>query len=191
MAGPSAGLGSGRTPWTRRRRRGRLWRRPAPTPKEGSASGRSRPFTGGCVTGCAVEAHGFASQCIPSGKLSVFPGLDCDLGTIRLDHGRVFTGTVIDSDGTPLPGAAVIAESYWHLSGHTIGGRSSYTTLRTDANGRFRTPPLPVGHLMLAVRVPDRQLASVSPVYRTDQSGRGRGPGDDPTREGRTASRSS
>ena len=117
----------------------------------------------GLRRGLRVEAQGFASQCIPSGNLSIFPGLDCDLGTIRLDHGRVFTGKVIDSDGTPLPGAAVTAESYWHLSGHTIGGEVSYTTLRTDTNGRFRTPPLPVGHLILAIRAPDRQLASVSP----------------------------
>ncbi len=112
--------------------------------------------------GLRVEAAGFAGQDIASGNLSIFPGLDCDLGTIRLDLGHVFTGKIVDVDGTPLPDADVIAESYWRQSGHTIGGAVIDTTLRTDANGRFRTRPLPVGLLILAVRVPYRQLAHVS-----------------------------
>ncbi len=113
--------------------------------------------------GLRVEAVGFAGQCIPSGNLSIFPGLDCDLGTIRLDHGRVFTGKVIDADGTPVQNAAVSAESFWRQRGHTIGGAVFDKTLRTDSNGRFRAAPLPVGHLILGVRVPDRQLAPVYP----------------------------
>ena len=112
--------------------------------------------------GLRVEAAGFASQCIPSGNLSIFPGLDCDLGTIRLDHGRVFTGRVIDADGTPLPGADVTAESYWLQTGHTIGGAVGDSTLGTDSDGRFRTSPLPIGHLILGVRVPDHQMAHFS-----------------------------
>ncbi|MGO9918899.1 MAG: carboxypeptidase-like regulatory domain-containing protein [Isosphaeraceae bacterium] len=112
--------------------------------------------------GLRIEADGFASECISSTSLSVFPGLDCDLGTIQLDPGRVFTGTVIDFDGKPVVGASVTAQSCWHVLGHTIGGIVSDTSLRTDAAGRFRTKPLPVGHLILSVRVPDRQLAYAS-----------------------------
>lgn len=119
------------------------------------------PFYRQLRFGLLVEAKGFAGQCIPSGNRSVFPGLDCDLGTIRLDHGRVFTGTVIDVAGAPLADAAVTAQSYWLQLGHTVGG-AVIDKLKTDAKGRFRTLPLPVGQLLLAVRVPDRQVAHVS-----------------------------
>ena len=42
-----------------------------------------RPFR----FGLHVESEGFAGQCIPSESLSIFPSLDCDIGTIRLDRG--------------------------------------------------------------------------------------------------------
>jgi hypothetical protein len=113
-------------------------------------------------SGLRVEAEGFAGQCIRSRSLSVFADLDCDLGTIRLDRGRVFTGKVVDFDGKPVAGAPVSTQSYWHELGHTIGGGVA-TSVSTDAAGRFRTKPLPVGHLMLTIRVPDRQLAHVPP----------------------------
>ena len=117
-----------------------------------------RPFR----FGLHVESEGFAGQCIPSESLSIFPSLDCDIGTIRLDRRRAFTGRVVDVDGTPLPGAVVTAQSYWLNLGHTMGGGVKDTSVKTDAHGRFRTRPLPVGHLILSVRVPDRQRASVS-----------------------------
>jgi hypothetical protein len=114
------------------------------------------------VPGLRIEADGFASQCIPSRTLSIFPGLDCDLGTIPLDRGRVFTGTVIDFDGKPAVGASVTAESCWDVLGHTIGAKVTAKGVTTDVAGRFRTPPLPVGRLALTVQVPDRQLADAS-----------------------------
>ena len=113
--------------------------------------------------GLRVEAEGFAAQCIPSGRLSIFPRLDCDIGTIRLDYGRVFTGRVIDFDNKPAAGAMVTSQSYWLQAGHGQGGVVFDKGVTTDANGQFRTPLLPVGHLRLAIRVPERQPASVSP----------------------------
>jgi hypothetical protein len=109
--------------------------------------------------GLNVRAEGFAGQCIPSGNLAIFPGRDTDMGTIQLDRGRVFTGTVIDIDGKPLAGARVGGESFWHSPAHTIGGAVTNDPVMTDENGRFRTSPLPVGHLILPVKVPDRRFA--------------------------------
>ena len=39
------------------------------------------------------------------GSYSVYSGVDADLGTIQLDRGGVFTGRVLDADGTPCPNA--------------------------------------------------------------------------------------
>ena len=135
--------------------------------------------------GLSVEAAGFASQCIPSGNLSIFPGLDRDLGTIRLDHGRVFTGRVIDADGTPLVERGCDRGGPTGFRrGHTIGGAVGDSTLGTDSDGRFRTSPLPIGHLILGVRVPEPPDGSF--LLAADHSRRRRGPGIDPPREGRT-----
>jgi hypothetical protein len=112
--------------------------------------------------GLHVEAAGLAGQVLPCSDLSIFPGCNSDIGTIRLDRGRIFTGQVVDADGTPRPNTPVFAASMSHSSGHTLGGSVKAPT-QTDASGRFRTPPLPVGHLQLLVRVPERQRASVMP----------------------------
>jgi hypothetical protein len=112
--------------------------------------------------GLRVESDGLAGQFLPSWNLSIFPGRDRDIGTIRLDRGRFFTGQVVDADGTPRPSTPVFAASSTHQSGHTLGASVKAAT-QTDAEGRFRTPPLPVGHLHLTVRVPERQRAIVTP----------------------------
>ena len=112
--------------------------------------------------GLHVEAAGLAGQVLPASNLSIFPGCDCDIGTIRLDRGRIFTGQVLDADGTPRPNTPVFAASMSHMSGHTLGGSVKAPT-QTDASGRFRTPPLPVGHLQLVVLVHERQRISVMP----------------------------
>ena len=112
--------------------------------------------------GLHVEAAGLAGQVLPASNLSIFPGCDRDIGTIRLDRGRIFTGQVMDADGTPRPNTRVSAASSRHSSGHTLGGSVKAPT-QTDASGRFRTPPLPVGHLQLVVLVHERQRVSVMP----------------------------
>jgi hypothetical protein len=112
--------------------------------------------------GLHVEAAGLAGEVLPCSNISIFPGCDNDISTIRLDRGRIFTGLVLDGDGTPRPNTPVFAASMSHSMGHTLGGSVKAPT-QTDASGRFRTPPLPVGHLQLVVQVPERQRLSVMP----------------------------
>ena len=54
-----------------------------------------------------------------------------------------------------------------HDRGHTIGGIGPDYHLATDSDGRYRTPPLPVGDLDLETQPPNCQLAYLScPVAR-------------------------
>jgi hypothetical protein len=137
--------------------------RKALTEARSDAAGRFRlgpfePMYRALRSGLRIEAEGFAGQCISSTTISVFPGSDNDLGVIRLDRGRVFTGTVIGPDGKPLAEALVSAQSLWLQHGHTLGGEVSDRQIRTDAHGRFRTRPLPVGHLSVVVVFPGCQI---------------------------------
>ncbi len=116
--------------------------------------------------GLNVEADGFARLTDPSDNVSIASGCDHDLGTLQLDLGRVFTGQVLDADGKPRSNAEVVPAVYRHTMGHTVGDIGPGQTLTTDAGGRFRTSPLPVGGLSLTVRAPERQLAYVSRPIR-------------------------
>ena len=106
-----------------------------------------------------IDAEGFARGSIPPQAVAVYPGRDFDSGTIRLERGRVFTGQVLDVDGKPRAGAVVEPTVYRHSLGHTVDDIGPAGTVATDGDGRFRTPPLPVGQLALTVRVADRRLA--------------------------------
>jgi hypothetical protein len=108
-----------------------------------------------------IDADGFARRYIPGETYSIFPGLDNDLGTIRLDRGRVFTGQVLDTDGKPHPSATVECIIRRHYLGHTVTYIGPMRTLTTDAEGRFRTPPLDVGSLYLKVHAQERRVGSV------------------------------
>src|SRR4051812_25413170 len=57
-----------------------------------------------------VDAPGFARQYVAQGHYSVYSGVDADLGPIQLDRGGVFTGRVLDADGTPCPDAPIHCE---------------------------------------------------------------------------------
>ena len=105
-----------------------------------------------------IEADGFAPQCIWGESYSIFPGADCDLGKIRADRGRVFTGQVLDVDGRPRRNAEVT----YYVSGRRNDRIGPEQHLATDSEGRFRTPPLPVGELYLWVTAPERRLASLA-----------------------------
>jgi hypothetical protein len=111
--------------------------------------------------GLNVEADGFARLAVPPDNLSIAAGCDHDLGTLQLDLGRVFTGQVIDSDGKPLPNAEVKPRASRNTTGHAGSNIGASQTLRTDADGRFRTAPLPVGLLYLVVRAPERQQVEI------------------------------
>ncbi len=109
-----------------------------------------------------VEADGFARQYVPSGTYSVFPNADSDLGLVRLDRGCAFTGHVLDHDGTPVADALVECVVDRHYRGNTVLPIGPSQTVRTDANGRFHTPPLSVGERQLLVRAPHRQVAGLT-----------------------------
>src|SRR5579864_5430232 len=105
-----------------------------------------------------VDAPGFGRQYVARGSYSVYPGIEADLGTIQVDRGGVFTGRVLDADGTPYPNAPIDCE----LSRNILGERVSWDgpsliSLTTDATGSFRTPPLPVADCCLFVHVPGRR----------------------------------
>ena len=116
--------------------------------------GPIEPLNRQVFTSLHIEASGYAVQYVGGEFWSIFPGADYDLGTIRIDHGRVFSGQVIDMDGIPQHGAKVLCQVHRH-SGY-IGLPKE---IATDAEGRFRTPPLPVGILYMKIRSPDRQVA--------------------------------
>ena len=102
--------------------------------------------------GLRVQADGYAAQVIGAGTCSVFPGSDCDLGRIQLDRGRTFVGQVLDPDGKPVGGADVECNVHRIVSPFHIGAVIPPQKLTTDAEGRVRTPPLPVGLVALNVR---------------------------------------
>jgi hypothetical protein len=105
-----------------------------------------------------IEAEGLARQDVGREGITIFPGTDHDLGTIALVPGRRFTGQVLDADGKPKVNIEVECAVYSHYLGHTVTTLGPRWNLATDANGRFRTPPLPVGFLSVTVRVPGRQV---------------------------------
>jgi uncharacterized GH25 family protein len=109
-----------------------------------------------------IDADGFARQYIHEGTYSIFPGADSDLGEIRLARGRVFTGQVFDADGKPYRNADIAAAVEVHDLGNTIGGIGPDYHVATDTDGRYRTPPLPVGDLYLTTQPPNCQLAYLS-----------------------------
>ena len=104
-----------------------------------------------------IEAEGFAPQYIA--EYSIFENSENDLGAIRLDRGRVFTGQVLDVDGKPRVGATIHCEVKRYTLGHTVNDIKPANTLTTDDEGRFRTPPMTIGHLVIHVQEPERQLA--------------------------------
>jgi len=106
-----------------------------------------------------IDADGFARYSIRGESLTTLASRDRDLGAIRVDRGRVFGGQVLDIDGKPRPNASVLCNVFRFYKGNSVNAIGPAFPLTTDADGRFRTPPLTVGHLNLSVRVPDRQTA--------------------------------
>lgn len=96
-----------------------------------------------------IDAEGFARLTLPQQSLSIFPGRDHDLGTLRLDRGRIVAGRVLGPEGDPQAGVSVQVFVGRYEMGRTVGDIGPEVELTTDADGRFRTPPLPVGELSL------------------------------------------
>jgi hypothetical protein len=106
-----------------------------------------------------IEADGFARQDIPGRLISIFPGIDHDLGEIRLDRGRVYSGQVLDFDGKPPSNAEATCRIYAFHLGHTVNTIGPDYHLDLDCEGRFRTPPMPVAKVIIGVDAPGRQHA--------------------------------
>jgi hypothetical protein len=104
-----------------------------------------------------IEAHGLARHYV--GDSTTIPvGTNNDLGTIALARGRRFSGQVLDKDGKPRALIEVECSVWYHYMGHTICKFGPSWRLTTDTEGRFQTPPLPVGEFVVSVHVQDRQV---------------------------------
>ncbi len=71
--------------------------------------------------GMRIESDGFAARYVNGDSISICPGIDNSLGTIRLEPGYVLHGVVLDEDGSPRAGAVVNCSAYYHQLGHTVG----------------------------------------------------------------------
>ncbi len=103
-----------------------------------------------------IEADGFARQYV--NEPAIFPKAEHNVGEIILTPGRRFSGQVLDIDGKPRADAPVRIRSYRMSTGYWAGP-ARHTT--TDADGRFRTPALPVGKVSIEIRPAERQLVDV------------------------------
>ena len=106
-----------------------------------------------------IEVPGVGFQYVPGTTYSIYPGADSDLGRIQVEPGRVFSGQVLDFDGKPVSGANIQYGVHRLTSGHTTVDVLPTRRLSTDAEGQFKTPPLPVGLFTIDVYAPRRQRA--------------------------------
>lgn len=109
----------------------------------------------------AIEADGFARQYIRGESATIFPDTDRDLGTIRVDPGRVFSGQIFDVDGQPSCGVDVHCSISRKVMGHTFARIEPEYGVTTDSEGRYRTRPVPVSQLCVWLIVPERQVACI------------------------------
>jgi uncharacterized GH25 family protein len=103
-----------------------------------------------------IDAAAYARECRT--EVTVFPNIDNDLGEIVLWHGRRVRGQVLGVDGKPCANAAIFVKSLRHYLCHTVT-RIGTWNVRTDSQGNFVTPPLPLGQAALQIFVPGCRLA--------------------------------
>jgi hypothetical protein len=132
--------------------------------------GPTKPWYRHFAGSVTVDADGLVGEIVSNDALLIAPGADTDLGPIHLHHGRAFTGRVVRADGSPVVGATVEASAYRYRMGGLNASTTSRATLTTDADGRFRTPPLPTGQVWCNVMADGcqtgRTVARVLPVDR-------------------------
>jgi hypothetical protein len=105
-----------------------------------------------------VQAQGFAPQMAGDGTITVYPGVDTNVGEIRLNRGQIISGQVIDIDGTPRAGARVECQAGCYSTAWGVSPLTPIYKLTTDTQGRFVTPPLPVSFAGFTVRVAGREM---------------------------------
>lgn len=103
-----------------------------------------------------IDAAGYARECRT--EVTVYPNIDNDLGEIVLWHGRHVRGQVLGVDGKPCANAAIFVKSLRHYLCHSVT-RIGTWNVRTDSQGNFETPPLPLGQADLQIFVPGCRLA--------------------------------
>ncbi len=106
------------------------------------------------VVRVGIAAEGFGSFVGP--RVEVRPGVEADLGVVRLSPGAAIEGTVVDERGTPLPGVRVSLERD-EASDPEDAVEQAASTPRwdrapTDARGAFRFDGLADGTYRLRAR---------------------------------------
>jgi uncharacterized GH25 family protein len=115
-----------------------------------------------------IDVEEFARQYIPNMFCCVFPGINYDLGDIQVDHGRIYSGQVLDEDGKPAPDAKVFCNMCIRTAGHTVFRFHPEYQIKLDSEGRYRTPPLAAGKMHVVASAPEMQNVWLN---RTVQSG--------------------
>lgn len=87
-----------------------------------------------------VDHVGLARSSFP--VPTIYPNQTYDLGTIVLPPGQIYTGCVVDPSGQPLDGVQVHINEATYRTGHCTQDVGDTLQIRTNAKGRFVTPPL-------------------------------------------------
>lgn len=106
----------------------------------------------GCRMCLLIDAEGCGREY--RDDIDVFPQRATDLGPIRVFPGCVCEGRVIAIDGQPAAGIEIVVHAYRHELGHTINAFGPNWKLKSDALGRFVTPPLPSCYATFEVKPP-------------------------------------
>jgi hypothetical protein len=116
--------------------------------------------------------HVAASDHAPEARsaVEVPAGGNVDLGRIRLGRGGTLWGTVTDSDGTPVAGAAISAQS--PEIEYLVAVSHSEPRSESDASGAFELRGVAAGPVRVVVSHPD-YAEGRSPIVDVDPSGPG------------------
>lgn len=115
-----------------------------------------------------VEAPGYSRQVMQhvTMALSDPDGAQAKANTFRLQPGRPFEITVVDADGKPLDGVALVLTNSgsinWGANGYQHDGHDNIIQLRTDAQGKARTDTLTLTNPTLAVSRPGYGRTAIS-----------------------------
>jgi hypothetical protein len=107
-----------------------------------------------------VEAAGFARQYVPT--VTVYAGVETELGRITLAPGRRYFGIVLDTDGKPRTGAELCVTIQRRERGYNVKNIGRPYQLTTDQSGRFGTPMLSVGEMLITVRAAGRRMVVIN-----------------------------
>jgi hypothetical protein len=106
-----------------------------------------------------ADAPGLARQ--RRDDVRIFPGEDHGIGRLTLLPGTRISGRVVDAQGKPVIGAAVVLELHRHQLGHTVLSWGTEWTVSSDGAGRFATAPLPAGSAHFSLSAPGKARAFV------------------------------